>query len=122
VTKIHVVERATSDTVIDIGAPGDSTGDLLTFHNKLYDSTDTNVVGRDQGVCVRIDPAHGTWECRWTNILEAGQITVEGMFSDLHDTVIAITGGTGSYATARGDAKLSARSGGTEYDIILRLH
>jgi allene oxide cyclase len=120
--KIHVIEHATTDAVIDIGAPGDSTGDLLTFHNKLYDSTDTHVVGRDQGECVRIDPAHGTWECRWTNILEGGQITVEGPFSDLHDTVVAITGGTGSYATAQGDARLSARNGGTEYDIILRLH
>jgi hypothetical protein len=122
VTKIHVIERATTDTVIDIGAHGDSTGDLLTFHNRLYDSTDTTVVGRDQGECVRIDPAKGTWECHWTNVLEGGQITVEGAFSDFHDTVIAITGGTGDYATAQGDVKLAARSGGAEYDIIFRLH
>jgi hypothetical protein len=80
------------------------------------------VVGRDQGECVRIDPAHGTWECRWTNFLDGGQIMVEGPFSDLHDTVIAITGGTGSSATAQGDVRLSARSGGAEYEIIFRLH
>ena len=122
VTKIHVIEHATTDAVIDVGDPGDSTGDLLTFHNKLFDATDTNVVGRDQGDCVRIDPAKGTWECRWTNILEGGQITVEGAFSDLHDTVIAITGGTGAYATAQGDAKLHALMGGAEYEITLRLH
>ena len=79
VTKIHVIEHATTDAVIDVGDPGDSTGDLLTFHNKLFDATDTNVVGRDQGDCVRIDPAKGTWECRWTNILEGGQITVEDL-------------------------------------------
>lgn len=122
VTSIHVIEHATTDTVIDIGAPGDSTGDLLTFHNRLYDATDSKVVGRDQGECVRIDPAHGTWECRWTNFLDGGQITVEGAFSDLHDTVIAITGGTGRYATAHGDMKLSARNGGAAYDFIFRLH
>jgi Allene oxide cyclase len=121
VKKIHVIEHATTDTVIDIGDHGDSTGDLLTFHNRLYDSTNMKVVGRDQGECIRIDPAQGTWECRWTNILEGGSITVEGPFSDLHDTVIAITGGTGRYATAEGEAKLSARQGGAEYDIILLL-
>jgi hypothetical protein len=122
VTRIHVIEHATTDTVIDIGAPGDSTGDLLTFHNKLYDATNSTVVGRDQGECVRIDPALGTWECRWTNFLAGGQITVDGPFSDLHATVIAITGGTGRYATAHGDMRLSARSGGAEYDFIFRLH
>ena len=32
-TTLHVIEHATSDTVIDTGSPGDTTGDLLTFHN-----------------------------------------------------------------------------------------
>jgi len=122
VAKIHVIEHATTDTVIDIGAPGDSTGDLLTFHNKLYDATDSTVVGRDQGECVLIDPIDpATWECRWTNFLAGGQITVDGPFSDAHDTVIAITGGTGSYATAQGDMTLSARNGGAEFDFVFRL-
>jgi hypothetical protein len=121
VVRIHVIEHATTDTVVDVGDPGDSTGDLLTFHNRLYDATDTHVVGRDQGECVRIDPARGTWECRWTNILRGGQITVEGVFSDLHDTTIAITGGTGRFADSDGDARLHARMGGAEYDFIFRL-
>ena len=46
---------------------------------------------------------------------------MEGPFSDLHDTVIAITGGTGRYATAEGEAKLSARqvaSSGSIYGLF----
>src|SRR6266581_253540 len=71
---LHVIEHATTDTVVDIGDPGDSTGDLLTFHNDVYDQSDTKVVGTDQGECVRIDPAAGSWECRWITILQGGSI------------------------------------------------
>ena len=37
VTVIHVIERATTDLVIDTGPSGDSSGDLLTFANELFD-------------------------------------------------------------------------------------
>src|SRR3990172_5611906 len=63
---IHVVEHADTDVVIDTGKPGDSTGDLLTFHNNLYDESNQSKVGTDQGQCTRIDPKGGTWECIWT--------------------------------------------------------
>src|ERR671932_525853 len=64
--KIHVIEHAKTDTVIDVGTHGDSTGDLLTFHNKVFDRHDKRKVGRDQGHCIRISPRAGTWECYWT--------------------------------------------------------
>jgi hypothetical protein len=105
-TSVTVVERALTDRVIDIGKPGDSSGDLLTFHNKVFDATDTNQVGKDQGTCVRIAPKHGTWECSWTTDLGDGLITVEGQFSDTEDTVLTITGGTGAYSSAGGSMDL----------------
>jgi allene oxide cyclase len=120
-TKVHVIEHAVTDTVIDVGASGDSTGDLLTFHNRLYDAADATVVGRDQGECVRISPAKGTWECRWTSFLPGGQITVEGPFFDTHNSTLSITGGTGRYATAEGDMLLLSRNGGAEYDFVFRV-
>ena len=61
-----VFEHSTTDKVIDVGKKGDSTGDILTFHNKLYDETDTTKVGTLQGQCVRESPSAGTWECWWT--------------------------------------------------------
>jgi allene oxide cyclase len=105
-TTITVVEHATTDKVVDVGKNGDSPGDLLTFHNKVYDETDTTVVGTDQGYCVRISPKKGSWECIYTTFLEDGSITVETPFYDAADSVGAITGGSGAYASAGGSIDL----------------
>jgi hypothetical protein len=119
---IHVVEHATTDKLVDIGKVGDSTGDLLTFHNVLFDASNDHQVGRDQGECVRIAPAHGTWECRWTAwIGKMGSITVEGQFSDTHSTWMAITGGTGMFKNARGTMQLGFRNDPAEFDFIYHL-
>jgi hypothetical protein len=115
---IHVIEHANTDKVIDTGAPGDTSGDLLTFHNPLFNKANTEVVGRDQGECTRISVKAGTWECRWIAFVEGGAITVEGPFYDTHDSVLAITGGRGVYRNARGTMELKARAGGTQFDFI----
>ncbi len=36
VTRLAVIEHATTDTVVDLTTNGDSTGELLTFHNELF--------------------------------------------------------------------------------------
>jgi allene oxide cyclase len=116
--QLAVVERAASDTVTDIGAKGDSVGDVLTFANEIYDQTNKTLVGHDNGWCVRTAVGQ-SWECFWTTLLDKGQITVEGPYYDTKDSVLAITGGTGAYATVRGEMKLHARNDkGTEYDFV----
>src|SRR5262245_44618975 len=55
VDRLVVVEHETTDTVVDLTTNGDSTGDLLTFHNDLYDESNADVVGTDQGDCIRIE-------------------------------------------------------------------
>jgi len=120
-TKLHVIEHATTDTVIDTGLPGDTTGDLLTFHNAVFNATNAERVGRDQGDCIRISPSHGSWECRWVTRVPGGSITVEGPFFDAQNSVLAVTGGTGIYRNARGTMGLQARNGGAEYDFIFNL-
>jgi allene oxide cyclase len=119
--QIRVIEHAVSDTVTDTGPAGDSPGDLLTFHNPIFDASDTTRVGSDQGDCIRISPKVGTWECRWVTWLAGGSITVEGPFFDTHDSVLAVTGGTGAYRNARGSMTLKSRAGGTEFDFIFNL-
>lgn len=115
---IKLVERATTDAVTDTGAAGDSAGDLLTFANELYDEKNAKLVGSDNGWCIRT-VAGTAWECSWVANLAQGQITVEGPFLDAGDSVLAITGGTGKYATARGEMKLHARDAkGSEYDFV----
>jgi allene oxide cyclase len=120
-TVIHVIERATTDLVVDTGPTGDSSGDLLTFANDVYDETNVDKVGRDQGDCIRINTTEGSWECRWITFLKGGAITVEGPFYDTHDSVMAITGGRGKYKDARGSLELKALGDGTGYDFIFHV-
>jgi allene oxide cyclase len=118
---VHVIEHAVTDTVVQSGGGVDVTGNTLTFHNKVYDRNDKKQVGTDQGFCMRIFPAAGSWECFWTTFLAHGQITVEGPFYDKKNSVLAITGGTGAYRDARGEMNLNSRHGGTEFDFIFHL-
>src|ERR1700730_14335103 len=119
--KIQLVEHADTDATLDLGAKGDSVGDLLTFANPVYDATNKTKVGSDQGYCVRVI-AGKSWECFWTVLLENGQITVEGPFYDTGDSVMAITGGTGKYAGAKGGMKLHPRdSKGSSYEFSYEL-
>jgi hypothetical protein len=121
VSRLAVVEHATTDTVVDLTTNGDSTGDLLTFHNELFDAGNENVVGTDQGECVRIEVGV-SWECRWINFLEGGSITIEGPFFDEGPSAMAITGGTGVYRGARGSMRLVSRdAAGTEFDFVFRI-
>jgi allene oxide cyclase len=121
VTRIHVIEHATTDTVVDLTANGDSTGDLLTFHNEVFDQDDQDVVGTSHGDCVRIEVGV-SWQCRWTTSFEDGSIAVEGPFFDAVPSVLAITGGTGAYRAARGSLRLVARDdAGTAFDFVFRV-
>jgi hypothetical protein len=118
---IRLVERATSDTLIDLGVKDDSVGDTLAFGNTMYDASNTTVVGSDGGQCVRTVPGV-SWECMWTVSLEDGQITVEGPFLDAGDSTLAITGGTGAYRRARGTMDLHARDAkGTAFDFTFHV-
>jgi allene oxide cyclase len=119
--RLQVVERALTDTTVDLGAKGDSVGDLLTFANPSYDAANKTKLGSDQGYCVRVVVGK-SWECFWTLLLAEGQITVEGPFFDTGDSVMVVTGGTGKYAGAKGAMKLHSRDAkSTAYDFTYEL-
>jgi allene oxide cyclase len=118
---LGLVERATTDAVLDVGPKGDSAGDILTFGNDVYDEGDKNKVGTNNGWCIRT-VAGKAWECFWTLFLQDGQITVAGPFMDGKDSVLAVTGGTGKYQNKRGEMTLHARDAqGTSYDFKYHL-
>jgi hypothetical protein len=105
--QISVVERPVNETTVH------RSGDR--------DTVDKVEVGSDQGYCVRT-VAGKSWECFWTLLLKAGQITVEGPFMDSGDSLLVVTGGTGKYAGARGSLKLHPRDATpTGYDFIYDL-
>jgi len=122
---IHVVEHAITDTVQEFHPPAMSLGDILGFHNPVYNATDKYQVGTDNGQCTRTVATGKTeWECFWTVVLKQGQITVEGpYYDDGTDTTLAITGGTGAFVEAHGQMLLHARGNplGSEYDFIYTL-
>jgi hypothetical protein len=121
VRHLDVVERAVSDTTTDTGATGDSVGDLLTFANPVYDARNARQVGTDNGSCIRT-VAGAAYECSWTLTVRGGSLVVQGPFYDTRDSVLAITGGTGRFSTARGQMTLHARNAaGTEYDFRYRI-
>ena len=112
-----VVEHAITDTTVDIGPHGDSLGDLLAFGNPIFDAGNRTRIGNDQGSCVRTKVG-AAWECSWTTILPGGSLTVQGPFYDAADSVLAVTGGTGKWARARGQLTLHARdAAGSAYDF-----
>jgi allene oxide cyclase len=117
---VTVIEHATTDATTDTGASGDSAGDVLTFANDVFNAKDTKKVGTDQGYCIRV-VAGASYECNFTTLLTAGQITVEGPFYDAKDSTLAITGGTGRYRGARGTMELHARDNGTKYAFVFHI-
>ena len=122
---VHVVEHAITDTVQEFHPGHLSLGDVLGFHNPVFNEADQHQVGVDNGHCIRTVATGKTeWECFWTVFLSQGQITVEGPFyDDGTDTTLSITGGTGAYLGAQGSMKLHARGNpvGSEFDFIYML-
>jgi allene oxide cyclase len=119
--QIKVVERPVGETTIDLTAKGDSVGDMLVFANGIFDAANKTQVGTDQGYCVRTIVGK-SWECFWTMSLKSGQITIEGPFFDEGDSLMAVTGGTGKYAGAKGSMKLHPRDATpTGYDFTYDL-
>lgn len=113
---IHLVERIADDpTFDDGGAPGPGVGDRLIFSADLFDAEDRKV-GRDGADCVvvRIDRSQPApleqqiVECMVTVELPDGQITFQGLAQGTENH-FAVTGGTGKYRRARGEAFVDDR-------------
>lgn len=119
---ITVIEHATTDTPVHVGGGStDSTGDQLTFHNEVFNKTNTKKVGTDLGNCVLIEP-NVSYECAWTTFLPGGQIDVQGPFLTASNTVMSITGGTGKFRNASGQMQLISQAGGTEFKFVFQLN
>jgi hypothetical protein len=108
------------------GTPGPSLGDRLVFTSDVFDEAGKRA-GRDGADCVvvRMDPSAPADEqqvvqCVVTLELGDGQITFQGMAQGLENT-FAVTGGTGAYRKARGEAFVRDRAFLQEADVEIRL-
>ncbi len=124
--QIRLVERVRDIAFDDRGVPGPSLGDRLVFTTDLYDEAGSRV-GRDGADCVvvRIDPTAApeeqqTVECMVSVELPDGQITFQGLAQGL-DNTFAVTGGTGAYRTASGQAVVHDRVFLQEAEVTIEL-
>lgn len=96
---------------IDIGEPGDSVGDILTFDQPLLDGQDEQV-GNNSGTCIRTRVAH-SFQCQWTLTLKDGSIQLAGREFDEGASAIVIVGGTGQYSGISGQMESVNNGDGT---------
>lgn len=105
-------EREGALHVIDAGRKGTSVGDRVVFSNALLARNDNKRIGTLRVSCVTIQPRTFTQECTGTYFLPGGTIEGQVGLKDARAATksIAIVGGTGRYAGARGTIASRATS------------
>jgi hypothetical protein len=103
---IQVVGKTVQQTSLDLGEQGFGQGDRIVFHEEL--SRNGRRVGEDGGDCVVIStqgPALKV-QCSVSFSLPDGQINGQGLatIGSGAANTLAVTGGTGRYLTAHGEA------------------
>jgi hypothetical protein len=121
---IRVVSKTTSDAQLDLGDTGIGVGDRFVFGDEL--SRNGERIGEDGGECVIThveSETSQTANCVVTLSLPGGQITVQGLVTFTADQApftVAVTGGTGRYRDADGEATVETVSD-TEDRLIIHL-
>ena len=94
-------------TVLDLGAPGPSTGDQQIITMDVFKSDKR--VGASHVVCTVVRA--GVAQCDNVTSLPGGQLVATGLVTDAQEEtspfVQAITGGTGAYRNAHGQLTVS---------------
>jgi hypothetical protein len=93
---------------VDSAPAGPSVGDYYAFHDDIYQGR--KKVGTIDGVChvtYLVDEETGTSLCAVTLSLRKGSLTAQGVVRFDDDSArFAVTGGTGRYAGAGGEARV----------------
>jgi hypothetical protein len=91
--------------LVDVGGDGGpSLGDYVVFHDILL--RDGEEVGDEGGTCPIVDVEQGLIHCSGTVRLPDGQLTFQGLTTTAPTKLLAITGGTGCFQGAGGEATL----------------
>jgi hypothetical protein len=96
------------------GPPGPADG--FTFSTPLFDGEGT-VVGHNDGVCTVVVADPITDHCVNTHTFDGGTITTQGLFHEGNEPsdTLAITGGTGAFRNAGGEAELTFQEDGLHF-------
>jgi hypothetical protein len=114
------------NTDLDLGEPGPSAGDTQVFVDDVQRNHRT--IGTSAGSCtiLSLSDIRLVGTCSATVTLPEGSLTVQGAFDEDPQVgptgfVWAVTGGTGRYATARGEVVGTFRPGTDIVDVEVRL-
>jgi hypothetical protein len=112
---IHLVEHELGRHMIDQGRPGISKGDRMLITSDLFDPAGKKA-GRADFECVATGKgARGGGLCLGVIALAGGQLTTQFSFGASGESPRqAITGGTGRYASARGQFVITEGQKGGE--------
>jgi hypothetical protein len=117
---IDLTTRTVQEAEIDLGATGFGLGDRFVFTDDVFRGTEN--IGTLGGECTAVrlapyplpagqEPTSVSFHCAATLSLPKGQVTFQGLvtFSEQAGPsfTIAITGGTGAYRTAHGQATIT---------------
>ena len=101
---------------VDVGANGNSAGDMFFFEERLYNRSQTEVVGKSS---VRCQAGVRTSICDGTLRLEGrGKIVVGSAFFAQRDSTVAVTGGTHRFKGVGGAMQIFNLSGDKSLYII----
>ena len=106
---------------LDLGAPGDTPGDVLFFDNPLRNWSETKAVGRFTSRCTQVTDA--AYHCQGTLLLEHGTIELATTtdFSGEDGIVAAVVGGTRGRSGANGEVRITPTSTPGTSSLIVRL-
>jgi hypothetical protein len=113
--------RFGDDPLIDVAGsnPGPDLGDMVVLDDQLLD--DGRVVGHDGGSCVFDNTSRPEAACVITFALPRGTITAQWLNQPPPRKVLAVTGGTGIYRNARGEAvivEFNSQTGTATFSLI----
>ncbi len=106
---------------VDLGAEGPSVGDLYVVSGPIYDESEESELGHIDGQCTMTRSTDPSAEARRLCIVaatfveehEGAQIVAQGVGSiEAEEAMFAVTGGTGYYGNARGQATFESRDDG----------
>jgi hypothetical protein len=113
---LHTTAKITFAHRVDLPPRGPSAGDITTFGGRLLGP---DLTGRYQAYCVSV--SRSRQECSLTFMLPGGQIAAQASYGQSGNAATPIVGGSGTYATTRGDISEHEIKGGREDRLVFHL-
>jgi hypothetical protein len=112
----HTTAKLTFAHNVDVAPHGPSAGDSTTFGGRLIGP---DLKGRYQAYCVNV--TRTSQQCSEAIISPGGQIAAQAVYGAGGTALTPIVGGSGRYASARGDMAEREVDNGREVRLVLHL-